>query len=55
MDNIEADVSEEAVTTYTARCGRCNTELKQWDDDYTAMFEIKCECCGSVNEISVAY
>lgn len=55
MDDIEAKVSEDIVTTYTARCGKCNTELKQWADDYTATFEIKCECCGLVNEISVPY
>lgn len=55
MDNIESIVSEDTVTTYTARCGSCNTELVEWVDDYTATYEIKCGCCGKVNDVSVAY
>ena len=54
-ETIEANVSEEVITTYTARCGNCDTELKQWVDDYTLSIEIKCECCGSVNDVGVAY
>ena len=54
-DLIEASVSEDTVTTYTARCGKCNTELKQWEDDYTLTLEIKCECCGSINDVGVTY
>ena len=55
MDNIESIVSEDTVTTYTAICGNCRAELAEWVDDYTVNYEIKCECCGKVNDVSVAY
>ncbi|AUR86863.1 hypothetical protein NVP1090B_28 [Vibrio phage 1.090.B._10N.286.48.F1] len=54
-NSIKASVNEDTVTTYTARCGKCGTELKQWVDDYTLALEIRCECCNSINEVSVAY
>ncbi|ELA6946680.1 hypothetical protein RBG11_004283 [Vibrio parahaemolyticus] len=53
-NTVEAGITEEVCTTYTAYCGHCGEVVLEWDDEMKSLVA-NCPNCGTENDISNEY